>query len=471
MLLALESIFEANRPLIIFAYGLVFFVLGLAIALQSRRHSRLALARSLNWLATFGFIHAFYEWGALFIPIQATYLPEPFVDLLWSLHLGLLAISFACLFQFGVEMLRPLKPRWSVLAWLPAILLTLWALAAMLHLGLRAHDFLAWRVPAGIWARYLLGFPGALLTAYGLRRQAYELIAPIAEPGVVGTLRQAGLALAGYAFFGGLVVPPAEFFPANVLNTAALEALLAVPVPVYRSLLGLTLTWSIVRALEVFEVEADRRIREMEERQILAAERERIGRDLHDRTLQLVFAAGLLIKSGRRALDDAHPSAVPLDQAVRQLDEAARDIRDHIGQLRAEAHACNLRDGLLQLCRERSLSSVIQVDVKLDLPPDHPIPPAEAGHLLAIASEALSNAARHSRASRVDLEARASADGLELLIVDNGVGLPEGHTAGHGLRNMRERAWVLGGSFEIRRRPEGGTSVRVTVPRGENGAA
>jgi hypothetical protein len=74
----IQNFFTINHEIIYFIYGLMFFVLGLAIALQSRHSSRLDLARSLNWLAAFGFLHAFHEWGDLFIPIQAEYLaPGP----------------------------------------------------------------------------------------------------------------------------------------------------------------------------------------------------------------------------------------------------------------------------------------------------------------------------------------------------------------------------------------------------------
>ena len=58
----IRTLFEINRQIILFGYGLVFFVLGLAIALQSRRYSRLELARSLAWLAAFGLAHGLYEW-------------------------------------------------------------------------------------------------------------------------------------------------------------------------------------------------------------------------------------------------------------------------------------------------------------------------------------------------------------------------------------------------------------------------
>lgn len=104
----LHDWFVANRPIIFFIYGQAFFVMGIAIVLQSRRYSRLDLARSLPWLAAFGIMHGFNEWGDLFVPIQSAFLPDPFIHFLRAGQSILLAASFACLLQFGVELLRPL---------------------------------------------------------------------------------------------------------------------------------------------------------------------------------------------------------------------------------------------------------------------------------------------------------------------------------------------------------------------------
>lgn len=80
------TFFEANHDIFFFVYGLVFFELGLAIAFQSRTHSRLDLARSLNWLALFGIFHGLYEWGDIFIPIQSVNLASPSVRFLTVLN-------------------------------------------------------------------------------------------------------------------------------------------------------------------------------------------------------------------------------------------------------------------------------------------------------------------------------------------------------------------------------------------------
>ncbi|HUF07464.1 MAG TPA: hypothetical protein VMP86_08780, partial [Candidatus Binatia bacterium] len=62
----LAELFETNRIIVLSVYGQVFFVMGLAVALQSRQRSKLPLARPLGWLAGFGLLHGLMEWGYLF---------------------------------------------------------------------------------------------------------------------------------------------------------------------------------------------------------------------------------------------------------------------------------------------------------------------------------------------------------------------------------------------------------------------
>ncbi|MCJ7707352.1 MAG: hypothetical protein MUO38_07015, partial [Anaerolineales bacterium] len=160
---ALRTFLQANSSLIVFVYGLAFFVLGLAIALQLRHSSRLELARSLSWLAAFGLTHGTYEWGDLFIPVQAEYFGGQALFLLHRLHLILLAVSFACLFQFGVALLRPFgRARW--LHVVPGAALAIWVFVAFFPLPTVFVDFMTWHDAANALARYFLCFPGSLLS-------------------------------------------------------------------------------------------------------------------------------------------------------------------------------------------------------------------------------------------------------------------------------------------------------------------
>lgn len=472
MIEALRQFFNLNKIIVLFIYGLVFFVLGLAIALQSRRYSRLDLARSLGWLAAFGLTHGLHEWGDIFIPIQATYLAEPLVRLLQVLQVVLLAVSFAGLLQFGVSALRPLQGRWRWLAGVPAGLLVAWGLW-FFYPGLRlAPDLDTWLRQGAILARYLLGFPGGLMAAYGLRHQALTRIAPMNLPHIVRTLRVAGFALVAYAFLGGLIGPAGDFFPANVLNNQTVEATLGTPPPVLRSLVGLVLNLTIIRALEVFDVEVERRIEEVEQAQIVAMERERIGRELHDNVIQTIYSAGLIVETARRKLAPTDPLAPRLEQAMTALNEAIRDLRRYIVELRPEPGTENLAEGLRRLAEDAHLRSLVEINLQLDLPDGTGLSPVRTGHVLAIAGEALSNVARHSRARRAQLHAWREDGRLRLVIQDNGIGFPQGMpvdstsglTGGLGLRNMRDRARLLGGELRVESQPGRGTTVMLDVP-------
>src|SRR5271157_1891220 len=180
----LRNFFSVNIIIIQFVYGLTFFVLGLAIALQSRHSSHLDLARILTWLAAFGFVHAFVEWGDLFIPLQAAYLSPDFITALQYLHLLLLGISFACLFEFGVALLEPLQHR----EWLhitSAGLLATWFFISFFPLRTWIQNFQDWYNTANALARYFIGLPGGLLSAYALRKHIYQRIMPLNVPHIV----------------------------------------------------------------------------------------------------------------------------------------------------------------------------------------------------------------------------------------------------------------------------------------------
>ncbi len=462
----LQTLFAINRPLVFFVYGHVFIVLGLVITLQSRRHSRLRLARRLHWLALFGYIHGLHDLGDVFIPNQITYLPPLVIDVLQAVRLGLLGVSFTCLFQFGVDLLRPLPNRWAWLRWLPVNVLLLWSLAALVWLTVGPVTLAQWHDLGGIWSRYLLGFPGAMLAAYALYHNSEQLIAPLSEPRTLRTLHWAGITLAGYAIVGGLIVSPGPYFPANWLNTETLESWLIIPVPVYRSIFGFILMLAIIRSLKIFDLEIDRKLSAMEEAQILATERDRIGRDLHDRTLQSIYATGLLLNAAHDLLGQSQNemASTTLGQAMATLDQAVDGIRRHIAELRLLPTSLNLAEGLTQLAHDSVLPSMAELDLSLTLPEAQPFEAGQISHILAIAGEALSNVARHAQARHVQLVAKMENNRFCLTVTDDGQGIPPDYVAGYGLQNMRDRARLLGGELTIHSQPGQGARMQLTVP-------
>jgi signal transduction histidine kinase len=156
-----------------------------------------------------------------------------------------------------------------------------------------------------------------------------------------------------------------------------------------------------------------------------------------------------------------------LAQAALTLDHAVADIRQHIAELRAQPTSLGLTEGLTQLLRDSAVSSMAQVDLKFDLLEDRPLTTRQVRHLLAIAGEALSNVARHAHARHVQLSVQVAEDTLSLSIADDGHGIPPDFVAGYGLRNMRDRAWLLAGDLGIESQPGHGTRLQLTIPYGQ----
>jgi signal transduction histidine kinase len=469
MVQRIRELFQANEVIVMFIYGQVFFVLGMAIALQSWRHSRLALARNLNWLAAFGIAHSLYEWGLIFIPFQAGYLARPLVELLRTTHAVLLALSFACLFQFGVESLRPLPGRWRLLRVLPCLALLFWVGWTFGPALALASTLESWQATITVAARYSLGFPGALLAALGLGWQARQLHASYPSSSAPQMLRVGAAVLGVYSLLGGLVVSPTPHTPAPWLSTEQLGQLLVVPVPMLRGLLGLILAVAMIRSLDIFQLELDRRLTAMEEEQMLVAERERLGRELHDGTLQTIYAAGLLLQSAERELTQVAPppSLIRLQQSMALLNTAVSEIRVHIGALRPAPDGRSLISALRELARDQRLRALVDLDLSVDLPEERLLAPAAVTHLLAITSEALSNIARHANATHASVRAVAQGEHLALEIRDNGRGLPADTLVGYGLRNMRDRARLMGGDLILESQSGHGTTVTVDIPWSE----
>jgi signal transduction histidine kinase len=109
----------------------------------------------------------------------------------------------------------------------------------------------------------------------------------------------------------------------------------------------------------------------------------------------------------------------------------------------------------------------LEVDVHLEVSPEDHFSELEANHLYRIAQEALTNAARHGHASRVEIALSATRHAFLLCVSDDGEGMAEDAApyTGMGLNIMKYRAGMIGAKFEIVSRKPRGTVVRVTGER------
>ena len=192
-------------------------------------------------------------------------------------------------------------------------------------------------------------------------------------------------------------------------------------------------------------------------------ERRRIRRDLHDglgpqlATMSLKLdAVGNYLTSDRESTDRL------LQELKSQVQDAIQDIRRLVYDLRPPAlDQLGLAPALREFAAQNSANGLhISIDAPETLPS---LPAAVEVAAYRIALEAMTNAARHARASQCFVRLNAD-DELCLEIMDNGVGLPAQPQSGVGLASIRERTAELGGVFSLKSTPGAGTHLSIRLP-------
>ena len=204
-------------------------------------------------------------------------------------------------------------------------------------------------------------------------------------------------------------------------------------------------------------------------------ERTRIARELHDTLLQSLHALLLRFQSASNILPARPDEAkVRLDGAIEQASNAITEGRDAVHQLRSSGlTATDLAESIgnfgKELLGNLSSDNLPEFQVQVE-GAARALSPAVRDEAYRIAAEALRNAIRHANARRIEVEIRYDREQLRLRIRDNGKGIDRGvldkeHAPGHwGLRGIRERARLIGGSLEIWSEVDSGTEVELSIP-------
>ncbi|HEX3490215.1 MAG TPA: GAF domain-containing sensor histidine kinase [Streptosporangiaceae bacterium] len=199
------------------------------------------------------------------------------------------------------------------------------------------------------------------------------------------------------------------------------------------------------------------------ERFAVFEDRDRIARDLHDLVIQRLFATGMSLE-GATALAGGTEVGRRVSSAVDALDETIKEIRSAIFALhtRPDPAEAGLRTRILGVVEEAAFAMGFAPGLRMAGRLDERVSAEIEEHLLSALREALSNAARHSGASRVDVTVEAGQD-LLLVVRDNGIGI-SGSGRRSGLANLAERAQLLGGTLDTRPAEGGGTELTWRVP-------
>ena len=479
--------------LVYFVYGLAFFSLGLAMALEAGRFPLIAESRALALLAAFGLLHGFHEWLQMFLLQHEEMFQLYLAELEW-LRIGWLALSFAILILFGLRMLQPTRQLSGrdILSWAGAVGIYT---TLILFVGMLFRQFMPdWMLYTDAIVRYSLAIPGAFLAGIALYRRATQST----WQGLAGA--RVGLLIAGYCFFfyalTQFFAARLDFFPANTLNSSMFQDLVGVPVQAVRAALALVMTVGLVTAMQAAEAHRQRqfataqqaRLEALQEIQgetarreamrqellrhtVMAQEEERarIARELHDETSQVLTAFSLQLATLRQ-ITARNPKA---QAQIIQLQTISRHIAQGLHRLVRDLRPRQLDElGLIPALQwlveenERQLGMEVRLEVE---GPRRRLPAVVETVFFRIAQEALTNVARHAGVQQAGLKMTFTEDEITLSVLDQGIGmLAQPHSVeggrGWGIAGMRERAESIGATFKIDSSPGQGTRIHLSVP-------
>ncbi|MCG5467527.1 histidine kinase [Micromonospora sp. LAH09] len=186
------------------------------------------------------------------------------------------------------------------------------------------------------------------------------------------------------------------------------------------------------------------------------AERQRIERDLHDGLQQHLVALGMLLGRARRTRDPDKAREL-LAQAHEDAQRAVDDLRDVAWRVYPAALDHTTLDEVLSMVAQRS-SVPVGISYEVPVRPARPIETV----LYFVACEAITNAAKHARASLITIEIMAEDENITMRVRDDGLGGADPH--GSGLQGLARRVTALDGHLDVDSPTGGPTTIRVALP-------
>jgi signal transduction histidine kinase len=469
-----------------FAYGLAFFGMGLAIAMEAGRPSVLADASVLRPLAGFGILHGIHEWLDAYL-IQADALGLTLTEWVEWLPLILLASSYLSLLVFAITALRLVeRPRPNLLKFATVIIsvyivFTLVSAAFALSSGPFDEEALE-----GL-TRYLIAIPFSLLAAFGLYFIGVNL-----RDRSESLAKWLNFSASGFALYSltHMFASPMPIFPANIINEDTFYALAGFPVELIWTCAALWITFSLLGTLKESELvrRADflsaqkARLDALEQQQNLRREllrhtvraqedeRARIARELHDETAQTLSAFTLELAT----LQNDKLRKPQTRQIVERLQTLSRDMSQGLYRLVHDLRPAQLDDlGLVPALRfliEQDCCPLgLRMDFEVDGTPRRLNPLVETV-LFRVGQEALANLARHAHVQEGRVKIVYGEEDVTLRVEDRGRGFDPTENFhpphGWGLAGMKERVESIDGTLQIISSPGQGTIIEVCVPAG-----
>lgn len=219
----------------------------------------------------------------------------------------------------------------------------------------------------------------------------------------------------------------------------------------------------------IHDITEQRKLSEIAQKSAVLEERARIAGEIHDSLAQSFAAIVLQTEIAEEQLS-GHNFDEPKDNIAKARELArfglAEARRSALTLRPSHALQLGLAEAIRQLSERTSVKDFIGCEAKIE-GTRRRLDPLVEHELFRVAQEALNNAVRHAKPTRITIELHFEQDSVTMTIEDNGIGFSREKTElteGFGLLSMRERAEKMGGTFAITGQPGCGTRVMVTVP-------
>ncbi len=482
--------FSTRLPHIFFVYGLSFFALGIAVALEIGRGEPSRFRRAIWPFALFGLVHGIHEWIEMFALVgQEAYGFEPGTGF-DIFRLILLVTSFVLLIIFGGQM-AGLDRNWSysglvigggmlLLYGVGLILLGQW-------LGWLSVD---WFASADVLARYSLAIPGAILTTWALLKQR-KIMPQSVHHAFALDITWVAVAILLYGVIGQFFVKPSPLFPSNVINAVTFQNWFGIPIQLFRTTMAVVAAIFTIRTMRAFEVYRQQALvtarqqveEEISRRHILRQEllqrvvetqeeeRRRIARELHDELGQVLTGLALGLRGTKNELDNPARLEQQLEQLEGMAVQAIDDMRHMVNELRpALLDDIGLSAALRNYVDNFVTLTGIEIQMFLCATCDD-LNDTIKTTLFRVTQESLTNVARHAQATQAWVNMECDDTQVTMKVKDNGIGfdpdeiLTRDRNKAWGLIGIEERVKLVDGTVEIVSNPNKGTTVAVTVPK------
>lgn len=195
-------------------------------------------------------------------------------------------------------------------------------------------------------------------------------------------------------------------------------------------------------------------------------ERQRLARELHDAVSQQLFAISMTATAVGRTLEKDFDRAQRQVKLIEEMASVAQsEMRALLLHLRpVHLEGKGLEQGLQELLSE--MRAKVPMEIVFEMDENIQLLKGIEDHIFRIVQEALSNTLRHAKATKMEIKLKLRADGVRVLLRDNGVGfdLDVQKQASYGLKTMQERVNEIGGSIHIMTAPGKGTKIEIRIP-------